>query len=131
MSNLRIETELFYSKILEKRELFSDFVNEYLSDSIFQALSHIQSYIDFINKNEIKCLMWIGGGRSWNVAINCFYKANLNRMESNAIFPGNFDIFIICKDPLIYHDLVCYYTKILLELKQEMIMLNHELLSRI
>lgn len=100
--------EKIFENDIFKRTQFADFMfnNKIIFDKV---ITNINNIVD-----EHKCLMWIGGSRSWyNLIEENYLGLVTDSIEYTSILPGNYDIFCICPDDNILKEILC---KVKLEL---------------
>lgn len=109
---MRTLPEQFYKRASESRTKFAHEMQTKYTPDILAALASISDYID--GRYSTKAVMWVGGGRSWNHALECFYNNTvLDPLEQAATVPGNFDVFVAVNDSTVHSDISCFAFKAL------------------
>jgi hypothetical protein len=109
---MRTLPEQFYRRASESRAKFAQEMQTKYAPDILAALASISDYID--GNYSTKAVMWVGGGRSWNHALECFYNGVvLDPLEQSATVPGNFDVFVAVNDAAVHSDISCFAFKAL------------------
>lgn len=108
---LNTNPEELYADVINKRKTESEFIEKYFAPDIINFLRQLNNYI---NANfPDKVLFWVGGGRSWNAAVNCVIKqelslfSNYNVLDQISILPINFDVFVVSNHQEVHKKVMC------------------------
>lgn len=105
---LNYNPDNFYNNKINERELMSEFIRDNISDSFEELLMEYTE--QNLNQYSDLCAMFIGGGRSWENSLYCFYDRVLKIISS-----GNYDVYLLCNEPRIYELLVCRFKDLLIK----------------